>query len=113
MLGGDKSVLSFKEFDRIINSVKKKDLELGVIWDALGGCDKLYQTALFDEVVELLEHIFQDENEWISYWIWELNFGEEWHDGCVTEADGTDIKLQTHEDLYRLLINNMRREDKE
>lgn len=104
-------MLSFEEFDRIVNSIKKKDLELEAIWDALGGCDKLYQTAMFEEVVQLLEHIFQDKDGWISYWIWELNYGERWHNGAVTEVDGTDIKLQNLEDLYRFLINNRQRED--
>lgn len=104
-------MLLFEEFDRIINSIKKKDLELEVIWDALGGCDKLYQTAMFDEVLELLKHIFLDKNELISYWVWELNFGEKWHEDCLTEKDGTDIKLKTSADLYQLLINNIAQQE--
>lgn len=104
-------MLSFEKFDRIINSIEKKDLELEVICDALGGCDKLYQTAMFEEVLELLGHIFEDKDEWIDYWVWELNYGEKWHEGCITESDGTDIKLQSSADLYQFLIDNLMRQE--
>lgn len=107
-------MLLFEEFDQIINTIKKKDLELGEICDVLGSHEKLYQMSLFDEIIKLLEHIFKDKNDWIGYWIWELNYGEEWCEGCVSEADGTDIKLQTSADLYQFLINNIaQQEDKE
>lgn len=107
-------MLSIEEFDQIICSIKEKDLELGKICNALGDCDKLYQISLLDETIRLLGHIFNDDGEWISYWMWELNYGEKWYKGCVTEADGTDVKLQTSADLYRLLIDNIaQREGKE
>lgn len=47
-----------------------------------------------------------DESDWLGYFCYELNFGERWKPGTITEEDGTDIKLQTPEDLYELLKIN-------
>lgn len=62
---------------------------------------------MIDYVIYLLEDNFNDSSEgWIGYWIYELNYGKEWRPGCVTLKDGTDIKLQSKEDLYNFLIKN-------
>lgn len=72
--------------------------------------DQVYSTGLEDTVVSLLEIIFKDkENQWLAYWIWELNYGEVYNDGDVTEEDGTIISLRTAEELYDFLIKNHRR----
>jgi len=52
-------------------------------------------------VVELLEHIFKDD--WaLSYWIWEMDFGEDITDDSVADAYGTPMK--TAEQLYDYLV---------
>lgn len=100
-------MLSLKEFDKIITSVKEKDQEIAAIGDMLGGADRLYRTSMCEEVLALLKHDFQDKDDLIGYWMWELNFGEQWHEGTVTGADGADIPLKTTGDLYKLLLDNM------
>ena len=42
---------------------------------------------------------------WISYFCFELDFGREWKPGTISN-NGADVKLQTAEDLYNLLLNN-------
>lgn len=58
-------------------------------------------------VIDLLEFIFDDKNQWISYWAWELDFGTNYEDGYVKDSDGGIIPLRTVEDLYDLLVKNM------
>lgn len=55
--------------------------------------------------LELIEVIMKDNDKgsWISYWFYELERGTKWHDGCV-EIGGEDVKLQTIDDLYNLLV---------
>ena len=48
--------------------------------------------------LQLCEH----GQSWIEYFLWELNFGEEWKPGTVTE-NGKDIPLKTTDDLWNLL----------
>lgn len=36
--------------------------------------------------------------------IYDLDFGNNWETGDITDKDGNDIKLQTNEDLYDYLV---------
>lgn len=56
-------------------------------------------------LVDLLKIVMNDlESDWIDYFMYELDFGKRYVEGCITEADGTSIKLATPEDLYDLLV---------
>lgn len=61
-------------------------------------------------IVELLNFIFEDESDWLGYWLWELDFGKKYNEGSVT-LDGKNISLKTIEDLYNMLIDNMKNGD--
>lgn len=62
---------------------------------------------LIDYVIYLLQNAFNDNHTgWISYWIYELDFGRSWKPGLITDVNGKDIRLQTKEDLYRFLMPN-------
>lgn len=54
-------------------------------------------------VVQALEYAFDDKDSWISYFIYDLEFGKKWHKGCVTEKNGKDIPLKNANDLYNLI----------
>ena len=62
----------------------------------------IFQPDCVATVLRLLHIIFSeaDRDNWIEYFCYELNFGEKWTQGCVKQKDGTDIKLETPEDLY-------------
>jgi len=69
----------------------------------------LFQPDCTETALRLLHLIFKNEDvdEWISYFCYELDFGKKWKEGMVKDKDGADIKLQTAEDLYNLLQNNV------
>ena len=54
------------------------------------------------EINKYLKAQFNDTDDWISYWMWELDFGKKWKPGTVT-IDGTDVPLGTVDDLWNLL----------
>lgn len=58
---------------------------------------------LIDYLLRLLEKMFLDSEKWIRYWVYDLDFGRHWEPGSIIESDGTDIKLQTKEDLHNFL----------
>ena len=58
------------------------------------------------QMIKVLEDVFDDTSEWISYFIYELDFGRKWKPGCVTE-DGKDIPLSTPEQLYDMISENL------
>lgn len=55
-------------------------------------------------VIDLLEEIFDDEGQWIVYWIYELDYGKKYTKGCV--VDDKPIDISTAGKLYDFLIKN-------
>ena len=54
-------------------------------------------------VVRLLEKLMQDDVENISYFIYELDYGREYREGCVS-YDNENIDISTPEKLYDYLM---------
>ena len=74
---------------------------------------EIYPPMCTETVIDLLEFIFNDENQWISYWVGELSFGKDYEDGYVKDEHGEVIPLKTTEDLYDLLVKNMKESKEE
>ena len=73
---------------------------------ASNGSINLYDaTELVDVTVDLLQRAMRDKNDWIIYWMYELDFGKDYRPGCVTAEDGSDIPLQTFDDVYDVLAS--------
>lgn len=53
-------------------------------------------------VVYLLENMF--DTDMISYWIYELEYGEKYTEGCVLDENMNNIDLSTAEKLYNYLV---------
>ena len=53
-------------------------------------------------VLDILRTVMGDDEDWISYWMYELDCGREWKPYMVTK-NGEDIPLRTMEDLWNLL----------
>ena len=60
---------------------------------------------LVDNVIDLLALATQDEEDWIAYWVFDLDCGKEYHDGCAVNEDGSIIKIETISDLWSLLTS--------
>ena len=58
-------------------------------------------------VIDLLAYIFSDKDQWIAYWCYGLNFGNDCKDNLVKDQNGKNIPLKTSGDLYDLLVCNM------
>lgn len=58
--------------------------------------------VLIEQMVKVLTELTKDKGDWIGYYVWELNFGDEWQEGAVM-VGGKDIKIQTPTDLWNLL----------
>ena len=54
-------------------------------------------------VVNLLEKMMQDRGGNVSYFIYELDYGREYREGCVSDNNG-NIDISTPEKLYDLLM---------
>ena len=65
---------------------------------------RILSTNLIDAVVDMLEDVFNDKvANWIQYWMFELEFGDSYKEGCITK-DGEVVPMKTAEDLYDFLM---------
>lgn len=60
------------------------------------------------KIIDLLSLILRDEEEWISYFVYELEFGMKYQPGYITDPNGHDIPLKTVDDLWNLLMDNFK-----
>jgi len=103
-----KYIIQFQDLtDNLTSRYNRKTKDIATI---------IYPT-LVDDVIRLLEWATGDLDAWISYYIYELDFGRKYKDGCVTNPDGSIVKLKTVKDLWNLLEedyrSNNRTEDKD
>ena len=74
--------------------------------DVSNGGITLYEISDLEAVVvALLQYTTRDKNDWIPYWLYELDYGVDYRPGKVTAEDGTNIPLATPDDLYDLLAS--------
>jgi len=74
----------------------------------LGQDSRIMITEPESVVVRLLEAVFKDKGEWIQYFLYQLDWGEKYEDGCITDIDGSFIRLSTIRELYDFLLKEER-----
>lgn len=65
-------------------------------------CELSFPTMI-DTVVLLLKIATNDTDEWIDYWVYELDCGKDYTEGAVRYTDGEIIPLATVDDLWAIL----------
>lgn len=86
-----------EERDRINDILKNSKLSDGF-------SEGLFGTTWYEVLItDILKDAFNDESDWIGYWIYELEFGKTYKKGCVKTPNGKNIPLKTIDDLYNLL----------
>lgn len=92
-----------ENFSELINAVKNHSEYIWNLYKDYGiDFENTPVMEIENEITKYLKAQFDDKYDWISYWMWELNFGENWKPGTVTE-NGNDIPLKTIDDLWNLL----------
>lgn len=106
-------------FVETINFVKERnefEIKLNdMLTEEYGDCVFFPSDKWINKVVQLLSAGFDYEEEiisdWIYYFMFELDFGAKWKEGCVIEIKNVDdkevevdIPLGTPEDLYDMLF---------
>lgn len=104
-------MLDFKTFSKYIEKLKLNNDFDADISNVAAKYD-LYWLGIdkpdcSQELLELLRIIMEDEeDDWIGSFCYELDFGRDYEEGSITDADGNDIQLATVKDLYLLLTKS-------
>lgn len=101
-------MISKKTFVEVIKAIQKQDLVDENFSNALETvCDSwcIYGTInkKYDALFLLLKEIFNDENDWIGWWLYE----DVKKVVTYTKPRKREVKLDTPEKLYKFLIENM------
>lgn len=103
-------IISYEEFERYIDSIQmvfNVENSLMAISSDVRAKSKneftLYFPSLITEVIELLEKAVDDKDDWISYFIFELDFGKQNDILQVKDSDGNIIPLRTTKDLWNII----------
>lgn len=104
--------LSYNQFEKILKKiVKVSEFSFGMYELANKyGCLEEFCLdnipSVETECIDLLEKIMNDNSEWISYWIYELNCGK--HNDCTITENYVErkVSIKTIEELYDFLIGN-------
>lgn len=104
-------IISRDNFKKYITEYR----EIGDIYNKICDAGKkleffdLYPVEYEDLIIEILQDAFDDKiNDWIGYFIFELKYGEKYEDGMITDENDNNISLKNLDDLYDLLIDNMK-----
>lgn len=103
-------LLNKDEFVEVMTELKKFwdfENDLNTLVYEHGGGGYVFFPNVIGVTIKVLANMFADESEWIDYYVWELCFGRKWESGMITNEDGSDCKLQSLDDLYTLLLENM------
>ena len=113
----DKIVLTKDEFVKYMDVLKTIKESSDRLHDALASYDECSDFSGFsnfrvlDTIEELLSKLMNDpEDEYgttmVNYFTNDLNFGADYEEGMITNADGSIIDLSTVEKLYDYLSKN-------
>ena len=102
-------MISKEFFVKVINELR----DLSYIYDEINDIGRklssfgIYCHEYEDLIFKILQEVFKDKkNDWLGYYIYDLNFGKNWEEGKVTDREGNDIPLKTAENLYDILMEN-------
>ena len=70
--------------------------------DAIG-----FTTCHHEAIVNLLQRMFLDDDDFIGYFLYEIDFGRSELANSVRDADGNQIPMSTPGDLYDYLVSNL------
>lgn len=104
-------MISKEQFVKHVNAIKDKhdlDSRLNKFFSDNSIDGYIMFPDLTPNLIEVLHTIFgeADKEEWIEYFMFELNFGKGWKPGMVN-VHGKDIPLSTPEELYDFLVSDM------
>ena len=98
-------------FIATINSIKKQieiDRKNSSMLQKMFPDDSIYcgynNKELFNALNKILKESMKDEYDWIDYFMYGLDFGKKYYNGCVLDRDKSIINLSTAENLYEFLI---------
>lgn len=100
-------MISKETFVKTINDLKSLDDRMDAVDCAFKNLNPdfcgFYVTEVFDIVLDLLAEAMDDEEGWISYFVYDRNWLEDFNIGDV-EVHGVPVVINSWEDVYDFIV---------
>lgn len=97
-----------KTFTSLLKKILAQEKKVRKLEKVIGELAPDCHTPIFEFTtlsLEILKEAVNDQYEYISYWLYDLDKGTEWKVGTITTKDGKDLPLKTIGQLYDLIIS--------
>ena len=88
-----------EQLKSLIEDGRQVNLALQKLSPNFGG---FYNERAETLIVDILKDVMDDKDDWIGYYIYELDWGKEYRRGCIKDKNSKNIKLKTLTDLYNI-----------
>ena len=99
--------MKYKEFKKVMDnliSIKKDEDNLNKAFRKFCPDFNFICFSRQEElIVDLIKMLMGDEDDWIGYWLYELDCGKEAKKNSVQDKDGKNIPIKTLRDLYNII----------
>ncbi len=110
-------MISKEYFCEIIWQLKNLDDKINEVDSALRSLDRSFNgfqiPQAFNISISLLKNIFRDEEDWLEYFIYELDWLKKITPNCIINPDGTSPNIKNWGDVYDFLCELMGKSDEQ
>lgn len=96
MISKETFINTITKLEKLDHKMDDVDKSLRTLSPDFGG---FYIPDIFDIVINILRDIFQDKDDWLSYFVFERNWLHNFEVGDI-EIDGKAIEIRNWEDVY-------------
>ena len=104
MISKDRFVNTMNRLQELERKLDKADEAFHDLSPGFGG---FHIPDVLDITLGILVDVFNDKNDWIDYFVNELDFLKDYRVGCVCDGNDVPIDLSTWDKVYDFLIENM------
>jgi len=91
-----------KQYIKLNKDIENVDIAMRKLSPDFGG---FYLDTVHELIIDTLQLAMNDKYEWISYWVYELEYGKKANKETVQDKDNKNIPIKTISDLYNMIIN--------
>ena len=96
-------MISKETFVNTMNKLMELDAKMNAVDSALKALDNdfcgFYMTEPADMVINIMAECMNDEDEWLGYFVWEMDWLRNMYDGAVMIHD-EPVKIENWSDVY-------------
>lgn len=104
MISKDRFVNIMERLEKLDSKMNRVDSALYDLSPDFGG---FHIPDVLEITLDILRDIFDDQDELIDYFVYELDFLRKFKWGCVRDKNDSPIDLSTWDKIYEFLIENM------